>query len=228
MRGFGPASLPSLIICEEHAIVKLNGWPFAATLAGGDLPGVLEFKAEEWWPFYASKRGISSLLLLEILWTRLRQYFPLPATIFGEDLETEHLNCFLLAKPRPWEGWEYYFYKVAEERLADSPQFSPFQPHTLEMPEFVAFQMLASGKEVTLNDPDLLSFLHREGRSVDDFVNRMKATRLVNIEPTAGRLVPLAESIMLGVSPEGEFFVDRADSPRSINWALKRRRTRPG
>jgi hypothetical protein len=224
-KGFGPASLPNLIICEGQAIVKLNGMPYAATL-DGDLPGLSNFRANEWWPLYASRRGISLLLLLEILWTRLRQHFVIPVAIFGQDLDIENLNCFLFAKPRPWEGWEYYFYRVSESGLAGSPTFSAWQPHTLETPEFVAFGMLARGEEVRISDPDLKSFLEGEGRSLDDFVERMKATRLVQVEADSGRLVPLAESIVLGVSPQGEFFVDRAGSTRSVDWALKRSRNK--
>jgi hypothetical protein len=51
----------------------------------------------------------------------------------------------------------------------------------------------------------------------------MKATGFVQID-ASGTVVPLAETILLGVSPKGEFFIDRADYPRSLTWALKRAR----
>lgn len=222
--GFGPASLPNLIFCESQAILKLNGMPFAATLVGNPES---RLRAEKWWPFYASRRDISVLLLLEVLWTRLRRLFDLPVTIFGQDLEIENLNCFLFAKPLPEIGWEYYFNRIEETELAKSPPFKSWQPHILEQPEFVAFQMLASGKDISTGDRDLLQFLENESRSLDEFLERMNATGLVQVEPETGHLVLLAESIVSGVSSQGEYFVDRADSPRSVNWALKKPEAKP-
>ena len=219
-KGFGPASLPSLVICEGHAVVKVNGSPFVARLTS-DLPEMPGSRKEDWWPFYASIGGNSALLLLEVLWTRLRQRFPIPVEIFGEDQEVENLNFFLFAKSVPGQGWEYYFHERSEMKLKTAPAFKPWQPQILGMPEFVVFLRLSQGDQLRLDDSDLLEFLTREGRTVDELAERLKATGLIQID-ASGSVLPLAETVFLGVSPKGELFVDRTDSPRSLTWALKR------
>lgn len=98
--GFGPASFPNLIVCRDSALLKLNAMPYGSPISDqlaiapiGDQDG--------WWPFYASMSGKNGLALLELIWTRLRNRYGLPASIFGDDLDIEELTPLLFAKPVP-------------------------------------------------------------------------------------------------------------------------------
>jgi len=217
-QGFGPSSLPSLIICDGYSVVKVNGSPYTAR-----LPRTSKLGQEEYWPLYASTSHNSILILLEILWTRLRYRFAISATIFGEDQDIENLNLFLLAKPVPWSRWELYFDEWSEAELKARPEFLEWQPPLIGVAEFTAFARLSHGEELNLNDAELPDFLRRNGLTIEQFAERLKATGLIDID-ASGAIIPLAESLALGVTPKGEYFVDSADNPRSLNWALRRSR----
>jgi hypothetical protein len=85
-KGFSPASLPSLIICNNYSLVKVNGMPYAAAMT------------ENMWPLYASYSNNPMILLLEIIWTRLTYGKQVGGSVFGEDISFEVLKPLILAQ----------------------------------------------------------------------------------------------------------------------------------
>jgi len=58
--GFGPGSLPTLVICGQNSIVKMNGYPYTTRI-----------DSDGWWTLLASNAENPLRLLLELIWTRL-------------------------------------------------------------------------------------------------------------------------------------------------------------
>ena len=73
MAGFGTTSLPSLIVCGGHSLVKLNGHPYGLGMRGNA------------WTMYASSSENPMILSLNLIWTKLSYVFELP-TWFDHDL----------------------------------------------------------------------------------------------------------------------------------------------
>ncbi len=218
----GPIHLPSLVICGSHCLVKLNGMPYGAHLTK-DWRG---FSKEELWPLYASCTGKPSLMLLELLWTRLRQVFALSVDIFGEDLEVERLNLLLMAKPlENGKGWGYLLNDVDDTALPADMAFDDWEPALIDVLELVGFDQIIGDGFLDLENQDLQSYLHRESVSVEEFVDRMLATRLV-ARGEDGRLRALATDIAVAFLPDGRMAIDRQDSPRMPRWALKQKKLR--
>jgi len=216
----GPIHLPSLIVCGPHCLVKLNGMPYVAHLMK-DWRG---FSKEDVWPLYASCTGKPSLMLLELLWTRLRQVFALPVDIFGDDLDVERLNVLLMANPiENGRGWGYLLNDVDDTELPAGIAFDDWEPASIDVLEMLGFDQIARDGFLDLENKDLQAYLDRENVSVEEFVERMLATRLV-ARGEDGRLRALATGMLTVFLPDGRIAIDRQDSPRISLWALKQKK----
>jgi Domain of unknown function (DUF6602) len=85
--GFGPPSLPNLVVVKDASLIKLSGHPHHA-----------QRKPNGRWPIMASSHLNPLLLVLELIWRRL-SYDHALAPLFGEDLDMQAMVPLLDAEP---------------------------------------------------------------------------------------------------------------------------------
>jgi hypothetical protein len=205
-RGYGVSSFPQLIICGRFSLGKANGQPSSFRLSG------------EWWPFYFSSRVTPVLLLLEYVWTRLDLEFGIGG-LWGEDLELEKLNAFLLAqgaRDGDRTGWNYQWVEIAEEDLESSEQLEPWQPEVLSAQEFAVITRLCDGAVIRIDDPGLLEFLAEENVDPRDFQERLLGTGLVAMAGTSIELI--TDRCRTAILPDGRFIAGEDNSGRLTRW----------
>jgi hypothetical protein len=156
--GFGPTSLPDLIVAGRNAIVKLNGMPYAAR------------SDHDAWVLAGSIRDNATVALLEVIWYRLSTKFELGSSMFGEDLELEQVNPLIVARFRAIDdgraGWEYEIVDISKGELASMSSVVPWQPFILDGLQFALVSYLCKHEELLL-----------EGDKANDFCLSLDITR---------------------------------------------------
>jgi hypothetical protein len=212
--GYGPSSFPSLIACGGAALVKMNGMPYTANHDG----------PQKEWLLYTSVSGRSSLLMLELLWTRIASQFRLSAEIFGEDLEVEHLNPLLLATPmrvRDAGGWQYREYHMASGQLASGGQID-WQPTVLKDHEAVLLVILCERQVIeTANDPDFRRFLEEAEDLASPFLRRIELEGIAAVDES-GILRLLTQQCAVAVLPDGSWVAAENSTGRLTRWAARK------
>lgn len=207
--GFGPPSLPNLIVAKGVSLVKLNGHPYHARR-----------KTNGRWPIMASSHLNPLLLILELLWTRL-SYEHHMAPLFGEDLEVEALAPLLdaepaqsTASPSGW-GWRYFSHDFTAKQLAAGPIREAWSPVELDAAQFTIVNRLCR-EDVDTDDPEFQSFLVGEGLDVEAFIQGLIATTLV---ARNGRLLTLTtDECACVILPDGRRMAGENNTGRLSRW----------
>jgi hypothetical protein len=216
--GFGPASFPSLILCNESALVKLNAMPYGAPILNG-LHLAPEGDQDGWWPFFGSMTGQNGLALLEIVWTRLRDRFDLPASIFGEDLEIESPNPLLFTKPVSSKGWGFVTCEALSSQLIVKSH--DWKPVLLTEAQGAAIAYLAERSEVELDsDLEFRRFAEDSNSDIARFATDLQATGLVFIDANR-RLRFLTYGCDVVFLPDGRIAAGENSTGRLTRWALR-------
>jgi hypothetical protein len=205
-QGYGAASFPQLIVSGNYSCVKANGFPYTAPLEG------------DWWHFLPSTSASPIRLILELIWTRLTTEYPLGG-LWGEDLELEEFHPFL--KGRAVErgnehGWECSRVYISRENLEIPAQVIKWEPTRVNLAQWCVFDQLCRGKEVRIDDPDLISFLRKEGHEVDEFLESLLATGMIAI--ANGKLDLTTEGCQCGILPDGDYIVAENNTGRLTRW----------
>ena len=123
-KGFGPGSLPNLILAGANGILKLNGMPYAA-----------QRDEEGYWPLCASFGSNGLLHLLELIWTKLCYQHGVSDSIFGDDLDAHPVHPLIrcrYAQEGMLNGWEYAYFDANEDDLVDDSSVRPWEPLELD------------------------------------------------------------------------------------------------
>jgi hypothetical protein len=206
--GFGPPSLPNLIVAKGASLVKLSGHPYYAQ---GNPDGC--------WPIMASSHLNPLLLVLELIWTRL-SYEHAIAPLFGEDLDVEVLSPLLDAEPAQsaglpsgW-GWRYESHDLTKKQLA-GPNREPWSPIELDAIQFPIVNRLCR-QDINSDDPEFRSYLEGEGLDPDAFCDGLVATALV---ARNGRMLTLAtEQCRCAILPDGRRIAGEDNTGRLTRW----------
>lgn len=207
-----PGSLPSLVLCRNATLIKLNGMPY---------PGPFSARSGAW-GFLGSRSTKPMHALLELLWTRLSYYFNVPPTIFGEDMDADGIN--LLLRGRIEEnggrlGWNFEILTASDSELAETVDKS-WQPFVLTKAAFTILNALCNDREVDLSDSSLLQFLDSEHVTTEDLIKELNDARLA--APSGGRLELLTKACACGVDPELGFVAAENKTGRMDRWLAKR------
>jgi hypothetical protein len=218
--GFGPRVLPNLIVCNDRALIKLNGMPYSGHFEG-ELPPAPEGRTDNWWALLGSADGNPILFLLEIVWTRLRSLFTLPPEIFGEDLQTEPITPLLFARPIAEKGWEYLGHRLSEKALRETEHSTDWEPVFLDLVQFVIINILCMHEEIDIDgDSDFHRFVTNGGLTMDALIDQMKSTGLVHIDARR-RMRLVTEGCTTAVLGDGRFVAGENSTGRLIRWVLK-------
>lgn len=207
--GFGPPSLPNLVVAKGVSLVKLSGHPYHA-----------QRKPTGRWPIMASSHLNPLLLILELLWTRLSYDHPM-APLFGEDLDVEALAPLLDAEPAQstvspsgW-GWRYYSHDLTTKQLAAGPNREAWSPVELDAAQFVIMNQLCR-EDIDADDPDFRSFVTGEGLDAEAFIHGLIATTLV---ARKGRILTLTtEECACVLLPDGRRIAGENNTGRLTRW----------
>lgn len=208
-RGFGPQSLPSLVVAQSASLVKLSGHPyFAPRQANGH------------WPIMASSHHNPLRFVLELLWTRLSYDYPM-APLFGDDLDEEVFAPLLdaefvesAASPGSW-GWGYHTHELRKNQLAAGPDRKSWSPVVLDATQFVIISQLCR-EDIDADNPDFRNFLEREKLDAEAFIDGLIATTLV---ARNGRFLTLTtDECMCVILPDGRRVAGENSTGRLTRW----------
>ncbi|MFN8669642.1 MAG: DUF6602 domain-containing protein [Gemmatimonadaceae bacterium] len=212
-RGFGPADLPNLVLCNHLALVKLNGMPFAARIG-----------EKEAWACLGSAHESSGALLLEVLWTRLQSFNPEISTLLGDDLTIETTYPLLLARVgsvmvdgHEHRGWMYEVVDRSETELKSWNPNAKWEPApiTPDLQATIVF-MARRGGVLDLHDPEIRSELEAVG-DLDAHIEMLLGTGLLWLDKQRW-LRSLADNIVTVFLPDGRMAAANQSDPRFVRW----------
>lgn len=210
--GFGPVSLPNLIICNKNSLIKMNGIPFAYPI-----------DEDNWWPFYVSSFENPVYFLLEIIWTRLQYMFRITPSIFGDDLTVDEMHGFLICRYKEIEnikGWEYSHISISKQLLEKPLEHKDWEPSFLDYAQFIILSRLCKNESINCNEnKDIESFVEKYGYTLDSFINSLKETGLV--DTTNKILTLITKKCVCGITTDGKYFAGENRSGRVERWTLK-------
>jgi hypothetical protein len=210
-QGYGPPSLPNLIVANGSSLVKLSGHPYRAPL-----------EDDGYWPIVGSSTINPLHFILELIWTRLSYDQPL-AELFGDDLELEGLAPLLSARPVPapeasdlnrW-GWIYRVHKRTKAQLRDSPATEPWEPVELDAFQHVIISELCK-EDIDVTEPAFTAAVAREGLAMDAFIAGLIATRLVARD--GDRLTLTTKQCSCVILPDGRYVAAENNTGRLSRW----------
>lgn len=206
VKGFGVLGLPQLIISGNYSLCKANGLPYVTNMTQGR------------WPVLLSSSANPVRLLLEYIWTRLDIQFAV-GDLWGEDLDMEVLNPFLLAKLEEKSGqygWNFEFVDLSDEELAAEGSESEWEPVYLTEVQFEAMLRLINNQAVSLDDPKFVALLDQYGVDPAEFREQMLQTSIVSFDGPSLRLVPGQYDCV--VLPTGEYITGDNQTGRLARW----------
>lgn len=212
--GYGFAQLPSLIACGDSVLVKLNAMPYSA--ASQD---------QGWSLVYGSIPGVTSLVVLEVLWTRLASRFEFTPAIFGEDLDVEALRPLLYAKPARADGrygWAYKYVSRSLSELQSTPKSWGWTPERLTTPEATIMGMLCDKLAIRVDSASWKAFLHDEGEALPAFIEKMKVAGIAALVDEEFKL--LTDGCAVVCMPSGEWVVGENSTGRLTRWVANQQR----
>lgn len=209
--GFGPSNFPDLFINGEYSLIKGNGMPY--------IGGMIDHQ----WAFYLSSAEDPLLKLLEIIWTRLSYRFNITADIFGDDLEMEGANVFLLANMVNISGikaWNIHYEPMSKKRLEESHGNIEWTPTKISNDQHHVIAYLAQNGKLRIDK--LNEWMNLIGKQVDemDFAAELTKTKLVGI--TSGfELVLLTEQCECVCLPQLGFYAADNKTGKLDRWVSK-------
>lgn len=216
--GYGPASFPSLIICDNLVIAKMNGIPYIAPVEKTDN--------EIWWNFLTTATEKTMNSFLEVLWTKLTYMFPqIPTDIFGEDLEIEQQHPFLQAQIVKKNGipcgWNYKYLPFSKKQLKEC-QLNPTSWEPIQIDTAMEVFLRVLGEKGCINidkDDQLKDFVLKSGyKSFEDFKQNLLNTHFVTYENGEVHLITRElQSVCIG----GIWYAADNVSSQLTNWVLK-------
>lgn len=212
--GYAPMRFPSLVVCGQRSLVKLNGMPFSASVEGTDE-----------WLVYSSYATRPVGLLLEVLWTRLHNLGLVGSEVFGDDLAIEHLNPLLFAKALQDDrgcGWHYRYEDLSASQLSASRPVVPWEPLRLTDHEAVLMLHLLRHLRIdTQSDAFWREWAAEAGDAVSASLQRLRASGIAAMDEQ--RVVTLlTEHCQLVVDPEIGYVIAENSTGRLTRWIQAR------
>ncbi len=206
-QGYGPVSLPDLIVCKNFSLIKLDGMPYAARMT------------DDYWHLYASYSYNPTLLLLQIIWTRLSYFYGLPSEIFGDDLSMEILKPFLSCKcieKDGRQGWDYRHIPLSEKKLKATEPEEKWEPAFLDLIQFTTINELCKKGYIDIQEKEFIEYIMSSGYTVEKFLQSLIDTRLVTIEDN--KLLLLTRNCRTAILPDGSLVAGEDISGRLSRW----------
>ncbi len=199
VRGYGPNSFPSLIICGNTTIIKNNGMPMGIPLTNEDF----------YFHILMSSNGKSMYHLLELIWTRLAYKFGISAKIFGDSFALETVHPFLSCKEKQIDqdnwGWEYLYHTWTKEELSKAPVLKLWEPIEIDRQKYLILNDLLRVGTIDLHsDEQFRKFIDTEKLDAERIIQELSESHLVYVDE--GKLRLLVDQLCMVETPEGKIF----------------------
>jgi hypothetical protein len=194
--------LPSLIVCGDHSLLKLNGHPYSSP------------RRNDWWPVFASSNDNPLIFVLELIWARLSQRIPMPDW-YDADLGMETLSPLLdcrAVKLDEMMGWEYNVRPISKAALQEPTPRVEWQPHFVSLFQFTIMNALCQRDEIPLTDPLFQDLSAEESEDLKQLFELRLIGREVN------NLVLLTRLCRCLITPDGRFAIGDDSSGRFSAW----------
>lgn len=209
-RGFGVPSIPSLICCGNHCLVKSNGMPFCSPI-----------EDDGFWPVICSTSWNPLELLLQVVWTRLVYDRKLPASLFDDDVFLQPMTRFIDARPARTGDVGGWMYRVANapHEVIDAPQTpSRWQPVVINQTQFAIMNRLCGEGNVDIADSSFAIFVKSGGYTVDAFVESLNKSGLAARD--GNKLVLLTRGCTCAILPDGRFVAGENIADQFTRWMM--------
>jgi hypothetical protein len=203
--GFSPSMLPSLIVCGDHSLLKLNGHPYSSP------------RRNDWWPVFASSNDNPLILVLEPIWARLSQRIPMPDW-YDADLGMETLSPLLDCRAVKLDekmGWEYNVSPISKAALQEPTPLVEWQPHFVSLFQFPIMNALCQRDELPLTDPLFQDLSAEESEDLKQLFDLRLIGREVN------NLILLTRLCRCLITPDGRFAVGDDSRGRFSAWTRR-------
>ncbi len=208
-KGYGPASFPNLIVCGQYSLVKCNGMPFVGPLDKNNC-----------WPFYCSASSNPIELILQVIWTKLVYDEKLPNSVFDDDVWLESFAHLLsvkhVRKNDGTQGWAYSITTASDNDLNQPDEPSLWEPAFIDLTQHFVITRLCAEGEVDLLDPDLESYLSKEGYTIDSLVDSLNSVGLAARE--GDRLLLLTRGCASAFLPDGRIVAGENVGGQLMKW----------
>lgn len=209
--GFRPASLPSLICCGSHMLLKANGMPFCAPM-----------QDDGYWPIYASLTGNPLEVLLEIIWTRLSYEGRVSEGFFEGSELAMGVHRFLDVRPEKvptgW-GWRYRYIGELPKELEGQQVAARWEPAIIDPIQHVIIVEAEHKGHIDLSDPSILRYLTENGYTPERMVETLNELGLA--ARVGNQLRLLTKECATVMMPDGRIAAGENSSGQLANWALE-------
>lgn len=206
--GYGPQSLPNLIVAGDYSLIKTNGMPYSIQIQ--DIKGYC---------WMSSYRNNPIMLLLELLWTRLNYQYDLPPDVFGDEIINEALAPLIcIYALDDHKGWEYININYSDKDIAtiDSTE-QEWNPTVLNDDEFILMNILCNGCSVTVND--LIKNVGQE-EIAKQIINHLSWSHLIYIED--GMIKLLTQECKCIIVPNYGYVAADDYDGRLMSWVMRK------
>jgi len=208
-RGYGPGSLPQLMISGDYSLCKANGQPFSIPLVDGK------------WPVCFSSAVNPLHLLLEYVWTRLGREFHVGG-MWGNDLHIETPHPLLFAAPVQQDGrsgWTYEHLDLTESQLRALDDFDDWEPCQLTFEQAAVIKLLCDGGTVGTDTAEYTQMAATAGLSPGQITRSLVDTHLVAVADGELRLISQWCNL---VTFRGQIFAADNNTGRLTRWLQQR------
>jgi len=209
-QGYGPMSLPHLVMNRAFAVGKGNGMPWLGV-----------WDDESYWPILSTTGGRSTAhLLLDVLWGRLCDRGIVGSTVFGDDRDVEAWNRLVDARfDESGRGWNYHLWDAEPVSPASIEQDRRWVPHKVTQSQVVTLLLMGRRGELVPEDdvpPD-------EREAVVQGLHELREMGLVGESfERPGVWIHLTDRCDVVFTPEGESFAAENNTGRLHRWLGER------
>ncbi len=203
-KGFGPFSMPNLILCGNNALLKLNCEPY--------MPAI----ENNFFEFYVSSVGHNLKILTELLFSRLARNISFD---FTEDNTQEPLRYFLGAKLVKLEektGWEYTYHDFDLNKLENDvdDNYLKWNPEFVSKVAHDVFVQLCQN-EISINS----DFFKQAQKDEPDILNQLLNTKFVALHNDTIDFTTY--NLRCAILPDGKFAVGDDNHGYFTKWLLE-------
>ena len=182
--GYGPSSFPSLVVCRNNAVLKMNGQPYIAPAS-----------KDGWWTLLASSTENPLRPMIELLWSKMVNRFG-HSVAMDDTLSMESLRPLLKTRLHSsGKGWEFNEVGTSKPVRASKRKtkakgrkpgsamptngtFRRWSPHKPSDMEMIALVKLQRGGVCDLNDLELHELAARHGTTPKVVLDTLVGRRL--------------------------------------------------
>ena len=209
-KGYGPNSMPDLIICDNASIIKINQQPFQ-----------IQTLDDDFFTLYTTGTRNPVYYLLMMVWYKLQFKYNLSPQMWDfNSYSTEQLKNYMLTKlvkcninGMPRIGWAYKYIQMTDEELKNVPQEKEWAPFSISKEAFIVAMAFKQTNKIA----DITSIGIPVGK-FNDIIKELVETKLFILDGKS--LICNAKALEMFMSNNHNYICDNNDGDLNI-WLNK-------